>query len=253
MGARICPRCSTRVDERRARTSPYCLSCGAPLGPAPSATFAGKAPGAGGGSSLPWILGGIAAVVLLGFGAVVIVLVAAASSAEPDPTPPVVTASQPRIETADAAVPGTASAPKVSTATTPTVRTPRPITTATTPIPVPVPVPVPVPTPPPTLNDPFGRPDSGVAVLGPFPRARAQGEVDRIGFGLASCKSSAGPFGSGTMRIDFEPDGRVGTVTRPPFAGTSVGTCISARFRTIKIGPFTGSTQSIEKAFIIQE
>ena len=187
--------------------------------------------------------------VLLGFGAVAIVLVVAASSAEPDPTPPAVSASQPRIETADAGAAGTPppSATKVVTAPTPTVRTPRPITTATTP------VPIPVPKPPPTLNDPFGRPDSGVAVLGPFPRAKAQGEVDRIGFGLASCKSSAGPFGAGTMRIDFEPDGRVGTVTRPPFAGTSVGTCISARFRTIRIGPFTGSTQSIEKAFIIQE
>jgi hypothetical protein len=92
-----------------------------------------------------------------------------------------------------------------------------------------------------------------VTTLGPFPRAKAQGEVDRVGFGLNSCKSSAGPFGAGTMRIDFEPDGRVGTLTRPPFAGTSVGTCISARFRAINIGKFTGSTQSIEKAFIIQE
>jgi hypothetical protein len=242
MGARICPRCSTRVDERRARTSPFCLSCGAPLGASPSATFAGKAPGAGGGSSLPWILGGIAAVVLLGFGAVVVVLVAAASSADPEPTPVSATAAPPRVEAADAAAAAVASAPKIATAPPPTVRTPRPINTPT------VVVPVPTPPPPPTVP-----PTSSVTTLGPFPRAKAQGEVDRIGFGLNSCSSSAGPFGSGTMRIDFEPDGRVGTLTRPPFAGTSVGTCISARFRTIKIGPFTGSTQSIEKAFIIQQ
>ena len=241
MGARICPRCSTRVDERRARTSPYCLSCGAPLGPPTSSTFAGKAPGAGGSSSLPWILGGLAAVVLLGFGAIVIVLVAAAGSADPEPDPTAATAptaAQPRVETADAAPAVSASAAKVAS-TAPTVRTPRPIVTV-----------VPVPTPPPTVPAP---PTTTVTTIGPFPRAKAQNEVDRIGFGLASCKSSAGPFGAGTMRIDFEPDGRVGTVTRPPFAGTSVGTCISARFRTIKIGPFTGSTQSLEKSFIIQE
>jgi hypothetical protein len=241
MGARICPRCSTRVDERRARTSPYCLSCGAPLGPSPSSTFAGKAPGAGGSSSLPWILGGIAAVVLLGFGVVVIVLVAAAGAAAPEPDPsaaPAVSAAQPRVETADAGPAASVTGTKVAS-TAPTVRTPRPTATV-----------VPVPTPPPTFTAP---PTATVTTLGPFPRSKAQNEVDRIGFGLASCKSSAGPFGAGTMRIDFEPDGRVGTVTRPPFAGTSVGTCISARFRTIKIGPFTGSTQSIEKSFIIQE
>jgi len=247
MGARICPRCSTRVDERRARTSPYCLSCGTPLGQSPSATFAGKQPGAGGGSSLPWILGGIAAVVRLGFGAVVIVIVVAASSAEPDPTPPVVTAAQPRIEAADAGAAGTPPPSATKVAPAPTVRTPRPPPTVTT-----IPIPPPPPPPPPTVTV-TPPPTNTVAVLGPFPRARAQGEVDRVGFGLASCKSSAGPFGSGTMRIDFEPDGRVATVTRPPFAGTSVGTCISSRFRAIKIGPFTGSTQSIEKAFIIQE
>lgn len=239
MGARICPRCSTRVDERRARTSPYCLSCGAPLGPAPSATFAGKQPGAAGGSSLPWILGGIAAVVVLGFGVVVILLVAAAGS-DPEPPVAVATATPPNVEVADAAPAPSASASVGKIATAPTVRTTRPQPT-TTPSPFPTPT-VPIPTPTSTSSTP-----------GPFPRARAQAEVDRIGFGLASCKSSSGPFGAGTMRIDFEPDGRVGTVTRPPFAGTSVGTCISARFRTIKIGTFTGSTQSIEKAFIIQE
>ena len=240
MGARICPRCSTRVDERRARTSPYCLSCGAPLGPSSSSTFAGKAPGAAGGSALPWIIGGIAAVVLLVFGGIVIVVVVVASAAEPDPVLPVASAEQPRVEVADAAAAGLAppSATKVP-APPPTVRTPRPpntvVVTAT-------------PPPPPTVP-----PTASVAAIGPFPRSKAQNEVDRVGFGLASCKSAAGPFGAGSIRIDFEPDGRIGTVTKPPFAGTSVGSCLSARFRTIRIGPFTGSTQSIDKAFIIQE
>ena len=187
---------------------------------------------------MPWIVGGIAAVVLLGFGAVVILLVASAGSAAPEPDPPATpaTAAQPRVETADAAPAASVPATKVAS-TAPTVRTPRPIVTV-------------IPITPPTVTAP---PTNTVTTIGPFPRAKAQNEVDRVGFGLASCKSSAGPFGAGTMRIDFEPDGRVGTLTRPPFTGTSVGTCIAARFRTIKIGPFTGSTQSLEKSFIIQE
>src|SRR4051794_12548095 len=80
MAARICPQCRTRVDERRAQGSPYCLSCGAPLGTPPPTGF-GKPPAKG--SALPWILGGIALVLLLGFGAVVLVIVAVAN-AEPD-------------------------------------------------------------------------------------------------------------------------------------------------------------------------
>jgi hypothetical protein len=99
----------------------------------------------------------------------------------------------------------------------------------------------PIPTPPPT------------AALGPFPRAKAQNEVDRVGGTLASCTRAAGPFGAGSIRVDFEPDGRVGTVTRPPFAGTPEGSCISARFLAIRIGPFLGTTQSIEHPFIMQQ
>jgi hypothetical protein len=98
-----------------------------------------------------------------------------------------------------------------------------------------------------------GTGSGGVVALAPFNRSKAQGEVDRVGATLASCSRSAGPFGSGTIRVDFEPDGRVGTLSRPPFAGTATGSCISARFLAIRIGPFNGSTQNIEKSFIIQQ
>jgi hypothetical protein len=249
MAARICPRCSTRVDERRAKASPYCLSCGAPLGSSASSTFPGKPPGAGGGSSLPWILGGIALVVLLGVGGIIALIVVAAAAA-PDPTPKAVAAGQPKIE-----VPSTATA--TATATPATAKTATPVPTARPTIATPTPTPprptatpFPIPTPPPTVT---AAPTNSVATPGPFPRARAQSEVDRVGFGLASCKRSTGPFGAGSIRIDFEPDGRVGTLSRPPFSGTPVGSCISSRFLAIRIGPFDGTTQRIEKAFIIQE
>lgn len=251
MGARICPRCATRVDERRAKTSPYCLRCGAPLGPPSpadggrSSTFAGKQPGAGGGSALPWILGGIGLVVLLGLGAIVALIAVVSANAEPDP-PSATVASRPKVEApptataiATGATPATATAVRVPV---PTVRT----TVTTRPPPPPPPPPFPTVTP-------TGTGTGGVVALAPFNRSKAQSEVDRVGATLASCARSTGPFGSGTIRVDFEPDGRVGTLSRPPFSGTPVGSCISARFLAIRLGPFSGSTQNIEKAFIIQQ
>jgi hypothetical protein len=249
MGARICPRCSTRVDERRAKTSPYCLSCGAPLGTPPPTTFAGKQPGGGAGSALPWILGAVGLAVLLGFGGC-LALIAIGSSASSDDAKPVAVGvgAQPKVETpstATATVPGTPPG---------TVKTPAPIATpnprptvVATSTARPTATPFSIPTPPPPLSTPT------VTTPPPFPRAKAQAEVDRVSQGLTSCKRSTGPFGAGSIRVDFEPDGRVGTLSRPPFSGTPVGSCISSRFLGIRIGAFQGSTQQIEKAFIIQE
>lgn len=230
MAARICPQCRTRVDERRAKTSPYCLSCGAPLG-GPSPTGFGKPPAKG--SALPWILGGIGVVVLLGFGAVVLLILAVAN-ADPEPAVPAAADpdSGPRLEvpTATATVSASVSArPRTpSTATAPTATFVRP-----------------QPTPTPT------QPVVAPTVLGAFPRARATNELDRVSAGLASCKRAGDPTGSGSIRVDFEPDGRVGTVLAAPFSGTSTGSCISSRFLAIKIGAFTGSTQSIARTFTI--
>ncbi|HSO33349.1 MAG TPA: hypothetical protein VLT33_12535 [Labilithrix sp.] len=230
MAARICPQCRTRVDERRAQGSPYCLSCGAPLGTPPPTGF-GKPPVKG--SALPWILGGVGVVLLLGIGGVVVVVIAVANAApdKPVPTPDDPT-SVPNLEvpTATASVPSakpivTATAKVVSTAPT----APRP--------------PVTVVVPPPSASTP--------TVLGAFPRARATNELDRITAGLASCKRAGDPTGSGSIRVDFEPDGRVGTLLQRPFAGTPTGSCVSARFLTIRIGAFNGTTQQIQRTFTI--
>lgn len=254
MGARICPGCATRVDERRAKTSPYCLRCGAPLGPPPpvdggrSGTFAGKQPGAAGGSVMPWILGGIALVVLLGVGGVIALIAVVSSNAEPDPVAATV-ANQPKVETPSTATTPSGGPSASGVAAKTPVPTVRPTSTVTI---RPVPTPPPFPTAPPSATG-TGTGSGGTVVLAPFNRSKAQGEVDRVGATLASCSRSSGPFGAGSIRIDFEPDGRVGTLSRPPFAGTAVGSCISARFLAIRIGPFNGSTQNIEKAFIIQQ
>lgn len=229
MAARICPQCRTRVDERRAKTSPYCLSCGFALGT--QATGFGKPPAKS--SALPWILGGIGIVLLLAFGAVVLVVIAVAN-AEPDPPVPVPTAetdSGVRLEvpTATATVSAKPTATVKATAAPPTVTGVRPPPTV-------VPPTIPTPTTPTVLA---------------FPRARATNELDRVTAGLASCKRAGDPTGSGSIRVDFEPDGRVGTLLGRPFSGTPTGSCVSSRFLAIKIGAFNGTTQQIQRTFTI--
>jgi hypothetical protein len=234
VGARICPQCGTRVDERRARASPYCLSCGAPLGTAPPVGFGKKA---GGGSSLPWILGGIAAFVGLGVVAVVVLLVAVAEG-EPAPLPAVATDAAAQLPPVLEPAPTTPAPPKPAPTVkvSPGVPTPRAPTAAPPPATV---VPV-APTASPTP-----------ATLGVFPRARATNELDRVTSSLGSCRSSGGPTGAGSIRVDFEPDGRIATRLRKPFAGTSTGSCIAGRFGAIRIGKFEGATQAIERTFTL--
>lgn len=88
----------------------------------------------------------------------------------------------------------------------------------------------------------------------PFPRSRASSEVDRVIAGAQSCHRTGDPTGTGSIRVDFEPDGRVGTLTRAPFGTTVTGSCISARMRAINIGPFQGTrAESIEATFIIRD
>lgn len=248
-GARICPRCATRVDERQARGSLTCLRCGAPLGSGTVSPVGLAGKPAKSGSALPWILGGVAVVLVLGtcgIGAVVV----AASGGEEDPKPaPTATSTgtgQPNFEStasatasAGAKPPPTvvATAPKPTVTPTIVVTTPRPTATPTA-----TPSPTPSPTPPPTNTN---------LPLGAFPRTKAQLEVDRVTAGLQSCHKAGDPSGRGSIRIDFEPDGRTGTVHRPPFAQTPMGSCISARFLAIKMGKFEGTTQSIEKTYTI--
>ena len=231
MAARICPQCRTRVDERRAKASPYCLSCGAPLGTGPqasygSAAFAGKPVAR---SPLPWILGGIGAFVVLGFGGCALFLFAAGSSKAdtPGPTGAENPTNAPIVETPTAQPPASA---------VPSVKV-----VGTIKVPVKVTSPPPPPPPPPTTP----------VVLGAFPRAQATNDVDRVTAGLGSCKRAGDPTGSGSIRVDFEPDGRVGTVLARPFAGTPTGSCISSRYLSIRVGAFQGAAQSLTRTFSI--
>jgi hypothetical protein len=234
-GARICPRCRMRVDERRARGALHCLSCGAPLGmPPPFATNR-----SGGSSTVVWIVVGVV-VLLLASGVAVggAVWFIAQRDASDDP---VKKASSNTAAPLESVATATATAPPPSAPRPPHVVLHHPpfggvptAPTATSPT---------APTTP-TATTPTG-------ALPEFPRERALAELDRVTAGLQSCSRTGDPTGKGTVRVDFEPDGRVGTLMRPPFGPTATGSCISSRFLAIRIGRFAGSTQHVERTFTI--
>jgi hypothetical protein len=228
---RLCPRCGTPVDERRARGLPYCLQCGAPLGSGfgMKAANVGEPARAGGTSPLVWILlGGGIFIVVVGLGVVAFLVLVVRSAPEPtaiaaaDDAGPVV-----NLENKDEDA-GTAPKPKPKPTGTPapTVAVTAPTSTSTV----------------------------SVSTKPPFNRSRANSEVDRVIAGAQSCHRTGDPTGTGSIRVDFEPDGRVGTLSRPPFGTTATGACISARMRAINIGPFDGTrAQSVEATFIIRD
>ncbi len=67
------------------------------------------------------------------------------------------------------------------------------------------------------------------------------------------CKESGGPTGAGHARLTFANDGTVTDVKLDagPFGGTSVGACIEARFRTVKVAPFSGKPVQTGKSFVV--
>jgi len=70
---------------------------------------------------------------------------------------------------------------------------------------------------------------------------------------VSQCKKSDGPTGSGRVAVTFAPSGNVtnAVVNGDPFAGTSVGGCVAAKFRAVKVPPFGGSPVTVNKTFTI--
>ncbi|HEY8076416.1 MAG TPA: hypothetical protein VIF62_19965 [Labilithrix sp.] len=87
----------------------------------------------------------------------------------------------------------------------------------------------------------------------PFSRSRAVSAVDNVAAGAQSCHVTGDPTGVGSIRVDFEPNGNVATLTRKPFAFTTTGECVSARMRAIRLGAFDGkANESVEATFVIR-
>ncbi len=85
-------------------------------------------------------------------------------------------------------------------------------------------------------------------------RGAAMAALSSAASAASGCKRADGPTGAGTATITFSPDGPVKSVSvSPPFAGTSVGQCISTVFRGAHIAPFSGSSFTLPKSFQIPQ
>lgn len=68
---------------------------------------------------------------------------------------------------------------------------------------------------------------------------------------VSACSIPNGPNGAGRATVLFDGSGRVSNVVvSTPFAGTSVGSCITARLSRVHVSPFTGSA-TVARAFVI--
>jgi hypothetical protein len=91
-------------------------------------------------------------------------------------------------------------------------------------------------------------------VQGPFNRGVALAQLSASANRASGCRRPGGPSGSGRATVTFANDGNPKSVAvSAPFAGTPVGACVSAAFRSIHVPPFTGSPVTLPWSFRIAE
>ena len=67
---------------------------------------------------------------------------------------------------------------------------------------------------------------------------------------LAACIAPHGPRGPGSVRVRFNPSGKMAEAyLGPPYAGTATGRCILERFSKVRVDPFLGNPASVNYAF----
>jgi hypothetical protein len=89
----------------------------------------------------------------------------------------------------------------------------------------------------------------------PFDRHALMMAVNAVkAAGFDECKKPGGPTGSGHVRVLFAPTGKVESsiVDQPPFAGTTVGTCVANKFRQMRIPEFAGLAVPAGAAFVVK-
>ena len=87
----------------------------------------------------------------------------------------------------------------------------------------------------------------------PFPTTLAFERLDQAAATAERiCPRTEGPFGTTIVDVTFETDGRVGTLSRKPIGGTPVGNCITAQFLEIRVGAFEGSSRTFSKSVTIR-
>ncbi|HMY21948.1 MAG TPA: hypothetical protein PKA58_36740 [Polyangium sp.] len=87
-----------------------------------------------------------------------------------------------------------------------------------------------------------------------FNKGAASATLQEHALKARECRTDDGPVGIAKVKVTFVPAS--GHVTRvsvmgSPFAGTDVGACIAATFRTAHVPPFSGSPVSVTKSVTI--
>ena len=89
---------------------------------------------------------------------------------------------------------------------------------------------------------------------GPLNPGAAIAALGKAASNTRSCSSDDGPSGSGQASVTFQPDGSVSNVSvSAPFSGTSVGRCVAGAFKRVRIQPFTGSSVTLSRSFVVPE
>jgi hypothetical protein len=96
-------------------------------------------------------------------------------------------------------------------------------------------------------------PPAAATTDAPFDRGAALSALGNAAGAAASCKKPDGPTGSGRVSVTFAPSGNVtsSVVDGAPFAGTSVGGCVAAKFRSAHVPAFGGGPVTVKKSFSI--
>jgi len=82
-----------------------------------------------------------------------------------------------------------------------------------------------------------------------FDASAANVALNQATIQASSCRTESSPSGMARIAVTFAPSGRAtsATISGPPFAGTEVGGCIAARFRSATVPPFSGEHVTVMK------
>lgn len=88
------------------------------------------------------------------------------------------------------------------------------------------------------------------AAPGPFSPDRARIALAAAAPDLTACATTPGPRGPGSVRVRFNPSGKMAEAyLGPPYASTATGRCILERFSHVRVDPFVGIPASLNYAF----
>jgi hypothetical protein len=104
---------------------------------------------------------------------------------------------------------------------------------------------------PPVANQaPAGAPPAARAAKGDFNTQAAREALEDAAARAAKCKTIDTPSGTARVAVTFAPTGHAtnAVIESGPFVGTSAGSCVAAKFRNVRVPPFSGESVQVRKS-----